>query len=46
CHIVIEDDMAIVTLKEHVQGLAPGQAAVFYQTNHVIGSGWIIKEIK
>jgi len=46
CHIVIEDDMAIVTLKEHVQGLAPGQAAVFYQTNHVIGSGWIIEEIK
>jgi len=46
CHVVIEDDMAIVTLKEHVQGLAPGQAAVFYQTNHVIGSGWIIEEIK
>ncbi|HIP46734.1 MAG TPA: tRNA 2-thiouridine(34) synthase MnmA, partial [Campylobacterales bacterium] len=32
CHVVIEDDMAIVTLKEHVQGLAPGQAAVFYHT--------------
>jgi len=45
CSVVIEGDEAIVTLKERVQGLAPGQAAVFYQTNRVIGSGWIMKEI-
>ena len=46
CSIMIEGESAIVTLKEHVQGLAPGQAAVFYHDSHVIGSGWIIEEIK
>ncbi len=46
CSIMIEGDSAIVTLHEHVQGLAPGQAAVFYQASHVIGSGWIKEEIK
>jgi len=46
CSVVIESDCAIVTLKEHVQGLAPGQAAVFYHDSHVIGSGWITEEIK
>ncbi len=45
CSIMIEGDSAIVTLKEHVQGLAPGQAAVFYHDRRVIGSGWIIEEL-
>lgn len=45
CHVVIEGNCAIVTLKEHVQGLAPGQAAVFYHDTHVIGSGWIVEEL-
>ena len=45
CAIMIENNQAIVTLKEPVQGLAPGQAAVFYHDSHVIGSGWIVKEI-
>ncbi len=45
CHVRIVNNQAIVTLKEPVQGLAPGQAAVFYHDNHVIGSGWIKEEI-
>jgi tRNA-specific 2-thiouridylase len=46
CSVHIEDGSAIVTLDTYVQGLAPGQAAVFYTNNHVIGSGWIKEEIK
>jgi len=46
CVVDITDSGATVILKEHVQGLAPGQAAVFYHDNHVIGSGWIVEEIK
>ena len=45
CHVIIKNDEAIVTLKEHVQGLAPGQAAVFYHDSHVVGSGWIVEEL-
>ena len=45
CSVVIKENYAIVTLKEHVQGLAPGQAAVFYHDRHVIGSGWIVEEL-
>ncbi|OQX74893.1 MAG: tRNA 2-thiouridine(34) synthase MnmA [Campylobacteraceae bacterium 4484_4] len=41
CEVTIEGDSAIVRLKEPVQGLAPGQAAVFYDGRRVIGSGWI-----
>jgi tRNA-specific 2-thiouridylase len=46
CSVKIEEADAIVTLKTEVQGLAPGQAAVFYDDTHVIGSGWIKEEIK
>lgn len=46
CHVEIDEGRAIVTLNEYVQGLAPGQAAVFYDGERVIGSGWIVKEIK
>ncbi len=45
CHVEIIDDTACVQLKEYVQGLAPGQAAVFYHDKYVIGSGWIEEEI-
>ena len=42
CFVTIEGDKAIVELPESVQGLAPGQAAVFYDRERVLGSGWII----
>ena len=41
CHVEIENDKAIVTLKEDVFGVAAGQAAVFYDNNKLIGGGWI-----
>jgi len=43
CEVKIDGDKAIVQLFEKVQGLAPGQAAVFYDDDKVIGSGWIKK---
>ena len=45
CHVSIKGDSAIVTLQEHVQGLAPGQAAVFYHDTKLVGSGWIKEEL-
>jgi tRNA-specific 2-thiouridylase len=42
CIVNIENTTATIELKESVQGLAPGQAAVFYDNDRVIGSGWII----
>jgi len=41
CHVKIENNKAIVTLKESVYGVATGQAAVFYDENKLIGGGWI-----
>lgn len=41
CHVKIENDKAVVTLKEDVFGVAAGQAAVFYDDNKLIGGGWI-----
>jgi tRNA-specific 2-thiouridylase len=41
CHVKIEDDKALVTLKESVYGVATGQAAVFYDDDKLIGGGWI-----
>ena len=41
CHVRIEGERAVVTLLQPVQGLAPGQAAVFYDESRVLGSGWI-----
>jgi len=43
CHVVIEDDTAIIDLDESVFGVAIGQAAVFYDDNKLIGGGWIIE---
>ena len=41
CYVQIQDDKAIVTLKESVYGVAVGQAAVFYDNSKLIGGGWI-----
>lgn len=41
CHVKIENNRAIVTLKESVFGVATGQAAVFYDGDRLIGGGWI-----
>jgi tRNA-specific 2-thiouridylase len=42
CKVEIKDGKAKITLYQKVQGLAPGQAAVFYDDQKVLGSGWII----
>ena len=42
CHVIINDEIAKVTLKEPVFGIASGQAAVFYDKNRLIGGGWIL----
>jgi tRNA-specific 2-thiouridylase len=46
CSVKVTDTKAEVTVAKCVQGLAPGQAAVFYDGDRVIGSGWIEREIK
>jgi tRNA-uridine 2-sulfurtransferase len=35
-----------VNFHESVSGVAPGQAAVFYEGNDVVGGGWILKSFK
>lgn len=35
-----------VIFHEPVSGIAPGQAAVFYEGNDVVGGGWIMKSFK
>ncbi|MCH9812348.1 MAG: tRNA 2-thiouridine(34) synthase MnmA [Epsilonproteobacteria bacterium] len=45
CEVTIDGKNATVKLYEDVQGLAPGQAAVFYDEEKVIGSGWIKGEV-
>ncbi len=42
CKVDITPEGAKVELLAPVQGLAPGQAAVFYDEERVLGSGWII----
>ena len=37
----LEDDTAEVTLDQPEQGVAPGQACVFYDGERVLGGGWI-----
>ena len=43
CHVVINNNTAVVKLKEDVFGVAVGQAAVFYDNYKLIGGGWIAK---
>lgn len=45
CEVEIKDDKATIKLMGSVQGLAPGQVAVFYDEEKVIGCGWIKGEI-
>ena len=42
CRVTIKEGKAEIELLQKVQGLAPGQAAVFYDDEKVLGSGWII----
>ena len=39
-----QDGSAAVTLADTAQGVAPGQACVFYDGNRVLGGGWIQRE--
>ncbi|MBD3823970.1 MAG: tRNA 2-thiouridine(34) synthase MnmA [Epsilonproteobacteria bacterium] len=41
CSVKRNGNGADVVLYESVYGVAPGQAAVFYQNNKLIGGGWI-----
>lgn len=42
----VEADKIQVTFKEGVFAIAPGQAAVFYEGNDVLGGGWIHSSFK
>ncbi|MBC8109724.1 MAG: tRNA 2-thiouridine(34) synthase MnmA, partial [Verrucomicrobia bacterium] len=39
-------DEITVLFHEPVNGIAPGQAAVFYEGDDVIGGGWITKSFR
>ena len=41
CDVIIENNKAIIKLKEPSFGVAAGQLAVFYDEQKVIGSAWI-----
>lgn len=41
CKVKIENNTAIINLKEPVLGVAAGQLAVFYDGQKVLGSAWI-----
>ena len=47
-HAIIEqeNDKMKVIFHDNVNGIAPGQAAVFYENDDVIGGGWIEKSFK
>ena len=47
-HAIIEQegDKMKVLFHDNVNGIAPGQAAVFYEGNDVVGGGWIEKSFK
>ncbi len=44
CRVTIHDGKAEVVVSEPLFGIAPGQAAVFYADDRVIGAGWITKK--
>ncbi len=43
--IIQEGDLMRVEFNQHVKSIAPGQSAVFYEGNDVIGGGWITKAL-
>ena len=44
CRVEIREDKAFIRLKDKVELIAPGQAAVFYEDKKLIGGGWISKD--
>ena len=44
--IVQQGDKMQVQFHEPVVGVAPGQAAVFYEGDDVVGGGWILKALR
>jgi tRNA-uridine 2-sulfurtransferase len=40
------EDLIRVHFQEQVVGIAPGQAAVFYEGDDVVGGGWIMKSFR
>lgn len=44
--IIQEGEKMKVIFHEPVTGIAPGQAAVFYEGDDVVGGGWILKSFK
>ena len=42
----LADDRVEVRFHEPVSGIAPGQAAVFYEGDDVVGGGWIMKSFR
>ena len=38
---IIEDDRLLVKFAEEASAIAPGQSAVFYEGNRVLGGGFI-----
>ena len=44
--IIQEDHKMKVLFHEPVSGIAPGQAAVFYEGDDVVGGGWILKSFR
>ncbi len=42
CHVKIDENVALITLKEPVFGIAKGQAGVLYDEEKVLGGGWIV----
>ena len=43
---LLDDGSAEISFTENVPGITPGQFAVLYKENEVIGAGEIIKEIE
>ncbi len=43
--VIQEDSHAFVTFFESVQAIAPGQSAVFYEGNDLVGGGFIARDI-
>ena len=41
CKVKIENDSASIKLENPIYGVATGQAAVFYENDKLLGSGWI-----
>lgn len=41
CKVKIDADSAVIELEDSIFGVAPGQAAVFYDGDKVLGGGWI-----